>query len=488
MNLSLRKYQMDGVSAIRERIALGDKVICYQGPTAMGKTRIFSYITYHADKRGNVTWIILHRKELLRQAHDALTELGVPHGLISPNYTPDVFAPTQVASIDTLKNRYTKLLLPKLIIVDEFHHSVSPGWFKVLRYFMERGTRIIGFTATPARLDQKGLGKEFGGLCDSLIVGPQPQELITQGFLAPPRIFHPTLASPENLHQQFGEFKRDEADAMMDTPKIIGDAVQWYSKICPNIPTIVFVPSLKMAAHVETQYRAAGYQAAMIDGTMSDTERKQRLTALGGGGLHILISCQLIDEGVDVPIVEGIQLLSPTASVTRFLQRCGRGARMFPGKKAYYLLDHVCSTFRQNMEINHGDPSWDREWSLEGIVKRKKNVEDNGPLYTQCPSCFRTHPKSPACPYCGFVQISDGRTIEQVAGNPHEIDPAVLASLRDAEANKAKMFRQREEGMCKTLDEWKALADKRGYSPGWAQIRYNLRKQRTRAAAPELQF
>lgn len=473
--ISLRDYQMAGVTEIRKNLARGDKVICFQGPTGSGKTRMFTYITHNAAAKGNTTWIVVHRKELLRQASDSLTENGVAHGIISPQHTPDPFAVVQTASIDTLKNRYHKLGIPQIIICDEFHHSVSNNWKTIIDYYVSKGTRILGFTATPNRLDGKGLGVDHGGHCDSLIVGPQPKELIKRGFLAEPKLYVPTLASPEGLHSKFGEYKRDEVDAMMDKPTIIGDAVKQYSKICPNLPTIVFVPSLKMGAHVLDQYRASGYQAAIIEGKMTDAERKQRLHALGNGGLHILISCMLIDEGVDVPIVEGIQMLNPTKSLGKFLQQSGRGARMFPGKKGYFLLDHVCNTFYQNMMPNHGDPSWDRDWSLDGLKQGgKKKTEEKEIKVRQCNECYAVHTMAPACPFCGFVYQASAREIEQVEGELLELD---IKRLEQIEQDKRRMFMRREEGMCRTFDDFKALAEKRGYDnpKGWAYFRTKAR-------------
>ena len=478
----LRPYQRKGVNQIKGHFARGDQVVCYQAPTGSGKTRVFSYITHGATRKGNTVWIVVHRRELLRQASDALREMNIYHGLISPLYTADPMAPVQIASIDTLANRLNKLPPPALMICDEFHHSVSPTWFKVLRYLISKGTRILGVTATPERNDKKGLGKEFGGLCDSLVLGPQPQELIDMGYLARPIIFRPTLATPEGLHSKFGEFKADEKEALMDTRKIIGDAVSSYSKICPNLPTICFVPSLKMAANMEASYRAAGYQAAMVEGKMDDRERKGRMGALGTGGLHMLISCALIDEGVDVAVVEAIQLLDPTQSLPRFLQRTGRGARMFPGKQGYYLLDHVCNTFLPDMKPNHGDPSWDREWTLEGSVKKKKK-EEKKIAVKQCPMCYRVDFSYVSqCKGCGHVFVSDGREIEQVEGELQEIAPEQLAEMRRQ--------KQVEQGRAKKLEDLIAVGRARGMKnpAGWARHILDARSKRAAESAKQMGF
>jgi superfamily II DNA or RNA helicase len=442
--------------------------------TVTHNTRVFSYITHGAARKGNTVWILVHRRELLRQASDSLHEMGIYHGMISPLYTADPFAQIQIASIDTLVNRLDKLHPPALVIPDEFHHCVSPTWFKVIKHLISKGTKVIGVTATPERNDKKGLGKLSGGLCDSLIMGPQPQELIDLGYLARPIIFRPTLATTENLHTKFGEFRQDEKEALMDTKKIIGDAVASYSKICRNKPTICFVPSLKMAANVEAQYRAAGFQAAMVEGKMDDRDRKSRIGALGTGGLHVLISCSLIDEGVDVPVVEGIQLLDPTQSLPRFLQRAGRGARMFPGKQGYYLLDHVCNTFMPDMVPNHGDPSWDREWSLDGDVKKKKTDQEKKITTKQCPQCYAVdYSYISQCKQCGHVFVSDGREIDQVEGELEEITLEQIQAMRQQKETERKRAQSYEDLL--------AIEKARGYKPGWARHVHAARGQRSGA-------
>jgi superfamily II DNA or RNA helicase len=239
---------------------------------------------------------------------------------------------------------------------------------------------------------------------------------------------------------------------------------------------ISFVPSLKMAARVEEQYRLAGYRAAMVQGDMDDKERRDRLSDLGTGGLDVLVSCSLIDEGVDVKVVEAVQLLDPTKSLTRFLQRCGRGARMFPGKKGYYLLDHVCNTFLPNMEPNHGDPSWDREWTLDGDCKKKKVVA-TCPV-RQCNLCWGVHKPAPKCPYCGHEYEVQAREIDQVDG---ELIAPTADQLAEAEAKqKAKQNRpvtpaKIEEWQAKTLDDFIRIGKQRGYSSGWAHRQWQIR-------------
>ncbi|MCK7581523.1 MAG: hypothetical protein MZV65_41790 [Chromatiales bacterium] len=81
------------------------------------------------------------------------------------------------------------------------------------------------------------------------------------------------------------------------------------------------------AEHVAEAFRAAGFQAASIDGTMDDATRAQRIADLGSGALNVLTSCEIISEGTDIPRVSGAILLRPTQSLALYLQQVGRVLR-----------------------------------------------------------------------------------------------------------------------------------------------------------------
>ncbi len=476
MKFSLRDYQQTGVQALRERFRRGDRNVLYQLPTGGGKTVVFSYITEGASKRGNRVLILVHRQELIRQTSASLHEIGVEHGIIAPGYTP-TWDNVQVASVQTLVKRLTKIHAPQLIISDECHHAGAASWAKIFAHFSQ--ANILGVTATPVRLDGKGLGRSAGGFFDSMVSGPTVSALIKQGYLAEPKIFAPPIgADLSNLRKKYGEFVTAESAAALDKPVITGCAVKHYQKLANGIPAIAFCSSVAHAEHVAEQFRSAGFQAASIDGTMHDNERKARISALGNGGLHVLTSCDIISEGTDIPIVGAAILLRPTASMGLYLQQVGRCLRMYSGKKHAIILDHVGNVMR------HGMPDEDREWTLDGENKTSKKKNDEQDIKVkQCEQCYTVHVPSSRCPFCGYVYEVSIREIEQAEGELQEVDAKRLAEI---EADRKKMFQRREEGQCRTLQDFQALAERRGYAPGWAYHRYRARQQR--GGSPSLAY
>lgn len=468
MNIQLRDYQLKGVEEIRNRFKAGDSNVLFQLPTGGGKTIVFSHIAESAASRGNRVLILVHRAELVRQASSSLQNIGVAHGVVAPRYTPAPWEMAQVASVQTLVNRLHTIMPPQLIISDECHHANASSWSKIFSYFKD--AKILGVTATPTRLDGKGLGRECGGFFDSMVLGVPVSELIARGFLARPRVFAPPGVDTSNLRKKDGEFVSGEVAELMDKPTITGCAVDHYRKLCNNVPAIAFCASVTHAEHVAAQFSAAGYRAASIDGKMKDLERKQLITDLGNGKLHVLTSCDIISEGTDIPIVGAAILLRPTASMGLYLQQVGRALRMYEGKTEAIILDHVGNTMR------HGMPDADREWTLDGERRGKKGKKEEQDIAVkQCKECYGCHPPAPACPYCGYVYEVTARELQQTEGELQEIDTKRLEQI---EADKAKMFARREEGMCSTLADFQELAKKRGYAPGWAHYRHKARQQR----------
>lgn len=474
MKYELRDYQRKDRDKLRQCFARGDRAVLYQLSTGGGKTVVFSAVTEGAAKRGKKVLILVHRQELLRQSSETLNEIGVEHGLIAPKYTPS-WSNVQVASVQTLVKRLHKVEAPDLIIADEAHHARAGSWSTIFNHFSK--ARILGVTATPIRLSGEGLGRESGGVFDSIVNGPPISELIRRGYLAPPRMFAPPVGvNFSKAHKRYGEFIQSEIAEEMDKPVITGCAVKHYQNICNGAPAIAFCASVAHAEHVAEQFRQAGFKAASVDGSMHDNDRKGRIAALGNGGLNVLTSCDIISEGTDIPVVAAAILLRPTASLSLCMQQIGRALRIHPGKSHAVILDHVGNVMRHNLGML-GLPEGDLEWSLDGESTRKKGKtdEESDVKIKQCEQCYAVHPPSPTCPYCGYVYQVSARELQQVEGELKELDRERLEQI---EADRKRMFAKREEGKCKTLEDFQALAAQRGYNPGWAYHRYRARQQR----------
>jgi superfamily II DNA or RNA helicase len=453
--MELRPYQNQLANDIRGAFGSGANRPLAVSPTGSGKTVLFSYITSQVLKRGSRVIIIAHRREILDQISATLKRVGVPHGFIQAGKSAST-QPAMVASIQTLARRLDTIPAPDLVIIDEAHHSVSKSYVQMFAAWPT--AKFIGVTATPERLDGKGLGVMF----DRMVMGPSVQWLIDNGFLAQPVYYAPREAVDlSQVHTIAGDFDRSETEEIVDTPRITGDAVTHYVRFCNRQRAVAFCISVAHAQHVADTFNSCGIPSASIDGTLEPDVRKQRVEDLTAGKILVLTSCELISEGFDLPAVNAAILLRPTQSLSMHLQQVGRALRPYPGKANAIILDHVGNCLR------HGLAEQERDWDLSGREKRLKKsslVETK-----QCSKCFAIFAGT-VCPQCGSQREIAAREIEEVDGELQRLSIEDISKKRED---------RREEGKCKTLDDFRALAKQRGYKLGWAFFRWQARQRKS---------
>ena len=460
--IHLRDYQGECIGGIRDAYRAGRRSPLLVSPTGSGKTVMFAYIANGTSKKGNRVLILVHRQELVDQTCRTLRAFQVDHGVIAAGRSADRSHAVQVGSVQTVVRRLD-FCRPDLIIIDEAHHGTAGSWRKVIDANPQ--ARILGVTATPERLDGKGLKDVF----DLLIRGPEVSWLIDNGHLSRPKYYAPPQAADfGGLHIRGGDFAKDELAKVMDSKAITGDAVEHYARICSGTPAVAFCVSVAHAQHVAEQFLTAGFRADVLDGTLDRDTRRDRVKALGDGRLQVLTSCEIINEGFDLPIVTAAILLRPTMSLGLHLQQIGRVLRPAPGKDRAIILDHVGNLAR------HGFAEDVRDWSLEGrLKKRKRKADDEEDIQVrQCPTCYCAHAPAPICPECGHVYQLTQREIEVRAGTLVELD---VEAMRREKKN--------EQRGAQTLDELIALGRARGYrNPAvWAKHVWSARQGRTQS-------
>ena len=470
-------------------------------PTGSGKTVVFSEICRLVNDKGRKVLILVHRRELVTQASDKLTKAGVEHGMIAAGFKPSAHS-VQIASVQTLARRLrTVSIQPDLIIIDEAHHAVAGQWEKILQHF--GNARVIGVTATPSRLDGRGLGSHFS----TLVPGPSVEQLTKLGFLSPHTVFAPpVIADLKGVRTRAGDYASDQLSEAMNRPTITGDAIAHYIKCANGLPAIAFCCSVAHARSVCASFNAAGYRAKLVTGNMPMEERDDAISGLADGRTQVLCSVDVVSEGTDVPAVSAAILLRPTQSEALYLQQVGRILRPKPGKIAI-VLDHVGNTFK------HGFVDDVRTWSLNSKPKRQRKDEPAVEV-RQCPKCFAAFKPQAVCPVCGHVFTTKAFQLETVEGDLVEIkrkkekdeDPWIKGDwfvfknsrlngqymvtrvssnnlcveykcprtqepgyVKISEITRThKASRKQEQGRAQTLPELLALAKKRGYKPGWA--------------------
>ncbi len=447
--IHLREDQSRAVADVRAAMREHQAVVL-RAPTGFGKTYVASYIAHSALGKRKKIILGVHRIELLKQTSKTFTRWGIPHSFIAAGMPSNPFAYVQIASAETLKRR-RDLLDCDLLIPDECRLWATPARASMIEEAKAHGAKILGLDATPERMDGKGLAPTF----DHMVDGPSVEWLMERGFLSEYRAFAPAHPDMTGLRSVGGEYSTPDLEERFNKPSLIGDAIATHKKYASGLRTMVFAFSRKHGRDVCDAYNRAGIRSVYIDGTTPPDVRTMAIRYFAEGKAEVLVSVNLATEGfdlssqvdMDVP-VEAISLQRPTRSLPLALQMMGRGLR--PKDKPAILIDHV------NLFQMHGLPDDEREWSLDGIPRKKREAE--AVIATmKCMECFGTFRPFKVCPDCGFVMpVSEGRQVEEVAGEIDEVDVEFLRRERKEEVRRAR-----------DLPGLVRVARERGYRPGW---------------------
>lgn len=449
----LRPYQTAAVEALRDAFRRGHRSPLLVAPTGSGKTVIFSEIVRGASGKGTSVLILTHREEILQQTSAKLTQAGVRHGIIASGREQDQSCLVQVASVQTLVRRLDSVQPPKLIVVDEAHHAAAGSWDRV---FKQWPTALrIGVSATPERLDGRGLSGQF----DWLVLGPSVDELQRDGYLVRTRCYGPIAqVDTTGLRARAGEF---ETAALAErASKVTGNAVHEYRERSKGRRAVAFCVSVAHAEATAAAFSSAGIPSTMLDGSLRPEARAARIADFSAGRVMVMSSCDIVSEGFDLPSIETVIGLRPTKSLSLHLQMIGRALRPAPGKSEALIIDHAGNIARHGFAEDH------HAWTLEGKASRKqKEVE---PISHRCKRCYAMWPSGAACPQCGMEIEAKPREVKLSAGE--------LQELKRAES-KAKSL---EQGKAGTMKELIALGYQRKYKNphAWASYIFQSRQRR----------
>jgi len=472
--IQLRPYQLEGIDRIREGLRRHSAVL-FQAPTGAGKTQVVASMMQAAVKKCGRPWFVMNRDFLVDQTSKTLTRVGVDHAFIAAGRRWNPWADAQVCAIDTLRSRLDRVpadRLPTVVFVDEAHHSCAGTWLKVLRWLIDKGCKVVGVSATPERLDGKGLDEFY----QHLVLGPSVEWLIGQGYLSRYLAFAPTMPDLTGIGTRGGDFKADELAAKMDKDTLVGNMVGHYKTLAPGKRAVYFAVSIAHSQHIAAEFRRAGVSAVHIDGSSTWDERRSAARGMAIGEVDVICNVGLLGEGYDLAAqagrdvtIEAVGLARPTQSLAMYMQQVGRALR--PKDQPAIILDHAGNVMR------HGLPDDEREWSLEGKKKTKpKAGAPTAPTPRVCLNCFaQCRAGALKCTNCGAPFGGGDRVLGETEDELAPVDPVALRTMRRA-----------QEAACQTLLDYIEVGRARGYEKpeAWARHVFEA-KQRNGQRAPK---
>lgn len=353
------KIQDRAISETRNARRPGGAILIV-APTGAGKTRINSKNIenfahdFRAEHRRNPHVLALqHRGALLEQARDALARWSPDCGLsISTTREGELDQSGDVnfATVQSIVSRLNELKSVDLLTIDEAHHasnSKDADYTKVLEFLQTANPNltIIATTATPTRPDRRGLNPLLQNASQVTIGYAELQRAgqiklpktkvvnirtadggtttsIMRSKYKPEKDADPAgltkalrLARPADYHEQMADAWEVNFKHRMDSKNI-------------SAGTIAFDPTIASAHVFAEEIAARGYKVAVIDSEQDKEDNANALSRYCSGMLDMIVSCKMLDEGIDAPGTRCIIINRETTSEIEYHQMVGRAMRM----------------------------------------------------------------------------------------------------------------------------------------------------------------
>lgn len=290
----------------------------------------FSIVWYH-DQYGTLDWLSAtpnHKIYVINQGYVMVSELQVGDevrlangvGVIS-KVSPELGGVSEYRynlEVDDNHNYYANGLL-----VSNCHHSSSDSWYKVFNE-LPRALIRIGLTGT---IDKSKVIQEMKlYACTGEVVNRVSNDyLIQHGYSAKPKCILFKVTSPElgsldyTDAYQLGIVESDERNGIIRG--ICEKETRSGNKV------LILIEHLDQGEILEEELEGIGH-VYFTNGQLSSEVREELLEKLRHGELDVLISSNILDEGIDISGINAVIYARGMKSMRKILQGIGRGLRV----------------------------------------------------------------------------------------------------------------------------------------------------------------
>ena len=352
-DLTPKAYQVEMLNRLARERELGRWRNLLVAATGTGKT-VVAALDYRASSKAGGhprLLFVAHRVEILRQAMTTYRQ-----ALRTPDFGELLAEGRDPTSYDHLFASVSSVESRKLIarfgtdywhtvVIDECHHLPAASFDRFARAI--RPKILLGLTATPIRADGKSLNEYFDRRPDDRpAVELRLWNALDQQLLAPFEYYG--SADATDLSSVTWDGSAAEI-ASLDRiisgdhvrARLIIDSLQRLSSDINTVRAIAFCVSVRHAEFMAKRFSEAGIPSVSVTGQTDCNVRAGIPGQLASGEIRIVCTCDLYNEGVDLPEVNALLLLRPTQSPVLFEQQLGRGLRLSPDKESCLVLDFV---------------------------------------------------------------------------------------------------------------------------------------------------
>jgi len=358
-NFEMRDYQISSIKAwISDVNISGNGII--KAPTGSGKSviAILASLQMLKNKPNSKIIYAVNSTTLLKQFQNFAKKEDLPFALVSGEI--DELAKGQKSDFIALsisyyysqkkrgQNQKLKELVQNadLIVVDEAHHTPA-NMVKSLLLDSPNSLRL-GLSATPLREDGREL--EILGLLGKISYSIEYQELVQKHYLVPLEYIQFTPKISEKIRNKLKMIEQSYAEEpfaklysavlrMFEQSPYTNQQIVSKIKELNKFPALVIVRRIVLAKKLSELLNQEGITSDWISSKTSLEERIVKIENLKNGKLKVLVSTSLADEGLDIPELQLVVLLSQGKSRIKLIQRIGRVMRPFKNKEKGYVLD-----------------------------------------------------------------------------------------------------------------------------------------------------
>lgn len=370
-----RPYQLAATKAIQATLLNSSGCLAIL-PCGTGKTEIIVKLITTLVPPDKQAIVVSPLQSLVGQTASRLRLRGVPCGVEQGALRSD--SRITVASYKSLisQNRYSNFSDNLgLVVVDESHLNYSKRAIEILSYYREAGAKIVGMTASPARMKGDPLSAFYGPTAYFY----ELQQAIADGWLVPPRVWL-TVASELDLSQfdeGDGDYSAERLCREMARDANIQTVVQLVLQHHEREPSVVFCQGILQAEKVrDILSRRGGLESAIVHSRMEDDERDRHLAMFEDGTLNVIINVGCLTTGWDSPIVRKAFICKPTRSRTLYQQMVGRATRPLTG-----ILDGLMTAEARRAAIAASDKPYFEIFDLVDASRHNDLITAMDALY-----------------------------------------------------------------------------------------------------------
>lgn len=422
MTLKLRDYQEQALHSLWAYFMSkgGNPLVVL--PTGAGKSLTMAEwikLVFESDPTARIV-IVTHVKELVAQNYAEL--LGVwpeaPAGVYSAGLgRRDLGARILFASIQSIHSKAFALQQCDLVLIDEAHLIPRKSDTMYQRFLCDLKAinphlKLIGFTATPFRLDSGMLHEGDDALFTDIAHETGARLLIDEGYLCRP-VTKPKQTSAAQIDTagvgtRGGEFisaQLEHAALEPETIAAIADTI--VEAGADRRGWLIFCCTVAHCEAMNDALVARGVISAVITGETDQRVRDRTIAEYKAGQIRALCSMGVLTTGFNAKQVDLVALARPTKSTGLYVQMVGRGTRPIyaPGYDLGTTEGRLAALAeaKPNCLVLDFGGNLARHGPFDDPFIKKPTKGEGPAPFKECPECgTATGTATRICSECGF--------------------------------------------------------------------------------------